>query len=56
MLEIEKENAVKEFAEKLKNHPPQSEKSLVWEYGEGWFSCWVATKKAIDELLKDYEK
>ena len=38
------------------NHPPQSEKSLVWEYGEGWFSCWEAIKKAIDELLKEYEK
>lgn len=49
-----KRQSVKEFAEKLKEYPLES-KNLVWEYGEGWLDCYKTVKKAIDELLKEYE-
>ena len=50
-----KVQAVKEFAEKLKEYPLES-KNLVWEYGVGWLDCYQTIKKAIDELLKEYER
>lgn len=47
--------AVKEFAERLKEYRLES-KNLVWEYVDGWLDCHKSVKKAIDELIKDYEK
>ena len=47
--------AVREFAEKLKEYRLKS-KYLVLEYGIGWFDCYAAFNKAINELLKEYEK
>lgn len=46
-------NAVKEFAEKLKNHPPKNTKTIYWDYGAGWGDCWHAVKVVVDELLKE---
>ena len=46
-------NAVKEFAEKLKNHPPKNTKTIYWDYGAGWSDCWHAVKVVVDELLKE---
>lgn len=53
-LKLYQRQSVKEFAEKLKEYPLES-KNLVWEYGEGWLDCYKTVKKAIDELLKEYE-
>lgn len=50
-----KVQAVREFAENLKEYQLES-KNLVWEYGVGWLDCYAAFNKAIDELLKEYEK
>ena len=54
--ELVEVNAVKEFAEKLKNHPPKNTKTIYWDYGAGWDDCWHAVKVVVDELLKEYEK
>lgn len=51
-LKLYQRQAVKEFAEKLKEYPLES-KNLVWEYGVGWLDCYKTVKKAIDELLKE---
>lgn len=53
-LKLYQRQSVKEFAEKLKEYPIEG-KNLVWEYGEGWLDCYKTVKKAIDELLKEYE-
>lgn len=55
VLEIEKKNAVKEFAEKLKEkaHKGASRDAITYKFIEFDYTI---TESALNELLKEYEK
>ena len=56
VLEIEKGNAVKEFAEKLKTRFEEKEQFYICIYDWDGHSAVVDCANEVDELLKEYEK
>nr|DAG38858.1 MAG TPA: hypothetical protein [Caudoviricetes sp.] len=60
VLEIEKKNAVKEFAERVKFETAVDNRLCVREYdigyNDGYSEAYYNFHKTIDEILKEYEE